>query len=534
MRRPIVADAVAAALLLLLLVLYVHRCVDLGRFPEEDAAMLLRYAEHVAEGRGIVWNVGEPPLDGATDFLFMLLVAGVHRLGAPVVLAAQGVGLVAHGVTALLLLLGVRRLHGASWALAVPGAVYLVLGPALRHAAAAYGTPLFALLAALAWLLALRVTQAPAGREARPALGFALAALALGLARPEGVFLGGFMLLGVLVGRGGQGARAVLAPYLGVFLTLGVAFFAWRWWYFGQPLPNPFYRKGGGVLHPHALAKSWQNLWTLGLPFLLALPLGLLVRASRRAAAAALVPVLLFVALWVLISDETNYVMRFRYPILPVLLLSWVPAWQALAARVLGPRRVPAWLAMVAAALVAVGLGGLQHARYRHVGPKRMGLYDAALVLHDYEARHLTLVTTEAGLLPLFSGWRAVDAWGLNDRFVAHHGEITEAYLDRHRPEVILFHAYFSPETPQSGPRVERRGLGPRWYRMVTTLKRYAESRGYTLAAVFGRDAWDTHWYWVRGGFAQSEEIAARLRGLDYYWDGQPTASFLPTAAPAP
>jgi len=116
-----------------------------------------------------------------------------------------------------------------------------------------------------------------------------------------------------------------------------------------------------------------------------------------------------------------------------------------------------------------------------------------------------------------------VDAWGLNDQWIAHNGGITEEYLDRYRPEVVAFHAYFSPGTPDSGDRIERRALGPRWYRMVMTLRKYAESRGYVRAAVFGRNAYDTHWYFVRSGFPQSDEIVARLRGLDYWWDGEPT-----------
>jgi hypothetical protein len=61
---------------------------------------------------------------------------------------------------------------------------------------------------------------------------------------------------------------------------------------------------------------------------------------------------------------------------------------------------------------------------------------------------------------------------------------------------------------------------------MVMTLKGYAESRGYELAACFGRNAWDTHYYWVRRGFPLSAEIVARLRALDYYWDGEPTVDF--------
>ena len=73
---------------------------------------------------------------------------------------------------------------------------------------------------------------------------------------------------------------------------------------------------------------------------------------------------------------------------------------------------------------------------------------------------------------------------------------------------------------------MENRSLGPRWYRMVMTLKAYAERNRYVLAACFGRNAWDTHWYYVRNGFPQSAEIVARIRALDYYWDGEPTVDF--------
>jgi hypothetical protein len=64
---------------------------------------------------------------------------------------------------------------------------------------------------------------------------------------------------------------------------------------------------------------------------------------------------------------------------------------------------------------------------------------------------------------------------------------------------------------------------------MVMTLKRYAETHDYELAACFGRNEWDSHYYYVRRGFAQSRELTARLRALDYYWDGEPT---LDLAAP--
>jgi arabinofuranosyltransferase len=522
-------DLLLGFLLLVFLGWYVPAHLDVSGRPEEDAAMLLRYSQHLAEGRGIVWNVGERPVDGATDFLFMVLVAGVRRLGASLESAARAIGLVAHAATVILVFLGARR-QGASRRWALLPAVFLALGPGLRHLAACYGTPLFALAATASWLLALRLADAEKGREGRPALAFAVAALVMGLSRPEGVFLGGFMLVATLVARGGRGSGPVVGRFVLVFLTLGLAYFLWRWHYFGYPLPNPFYKKGAGLLHWHSLRMSWRDLWDLGLPFVALLPLGFLVKAARRAALFATIPVLLFVALWVLISDETNYVMRFRYPILPVILIGCVPVARALWTRF--SERLPRAASLPAGVAwpLAIGLAGLlawtQHREYRWVAPQRMGLYDAALVLRDYAPRGFALATTEAGLLPLYSGWRTVDAWGLNDPHVAHQGWIDEAYLDRYRPEVVVAHAYFSPGVPDRGERVETRSLGRPWYRMVMTLKAYAESRDYELAACFGRNEWDTHYYWVRRGFPQSAEIVARLRALDYSWDGEPTVDF--------
>src|SRR4029450_3875396 len=74
-------DTAASLLLLLFVAGYVWAALDLCGRPEEDAAMLMRYSRHLAAGQGIVWNVGEKPVDGATDFLFMVALGGVHGLG---------------------------------------------------------------------------------------------------------------------------------------------------------------------------------------------------------------------------------------------------------------------------------------------------------------------------------------------------------------------------------------------------------------------------------------------------------------------
>src|SRR5688500_14402398 len=49
--------------------------------PEEDAYIMFRYAEHVAQGRGIVFNPAGPPAEGATDFLWMVMLSALTWLG---------------------------------------------------------------------------------------------------------------------------------------------------------------------------------------------------------------------------------------------------------------------------------------------------------------------------------------------------------------------------------------------------------------------------------------------------------------------
>ncbi len=47
----------------------------------EDAMISMRYAQHLADGHGLVWNVGEPPIEGFTNLLWVLWMALAHALG---------------------------------------------------------------------------------------------------------------------------------------------------------------------------------------------------------------------------------------------------------------------------------------------------------------------------------------------------------------------------------------------------------------------------------------------------------------------
>ncbi len=594
--------------------------------PAEDAAMLMRYSINLADGHGIVWNIGQAPVDGATDFLYMILLAGLYSLGMGLETAPILVGGVSHLLTVLLVYAGIRCFFQGGRLAAVLPAVFLLFGSGLLYAEASFGTPFFALFCTLSWLTAQYTIEKP--QSTIRALFFSLSCLLMGLIRPEGVLIAGFMLMAVMFKLGWKASTRVLQVFTGLFLFLGGAYFLWHWSYFGHPLPNPFYKKGGGSLYFHSLQESWKAVLELGFPFwlvyaggiaylvwagldrlfgrvwwnnvrsflfhlmeaptrltvvnvlrviggglLIVFTLGLFHRSSNlhealvmgrysanysglllailvtglialfsqkwlpivdhptqqnstlhpftwskeqndflREMVFILIPVTGFILMWVLLSNEMNYLWRFQYPILPVILISWplildhlrvvfkIPEPESWHANIRGP-------VVVAGLLLAIGLTCTQLERWK-INYQSDGRFDVAEFLARFTDKRYTIATTEAGLLPLYSGWQALDTWGLNDAWIAHNGGITGEYLSKMDPEIIMFHADFSPLNPKEEP-------GDKWGEMTMTLDTYARENGYTLAAVYGESPVDTHYYYVRPDFPESSEIVDFIRSLN-------------------
>jgi len=212
----------------------------------EDAFITYRFARNVAEGHGFVWNIGEAPVEGFTNFLWLLLGAAAYRLGLDLPRFTQLLGLLA-GVLALLYAwrfsIDVLR-HSAPVALFTT-ALLAATGPLATWATSGMETGFFTLMVTMAVFHASRRTSA------RSAALAAVCLLLATLTRPEGF---GIFLLVVAAetvawmympqSRRPGDAWLLAAFYLPVFL----AYFAWRYHTFGYPLPNTFYAKTGGGL----------------------------------------------------------------------------------------------------------------------------------------------------------------------------------------------------------------------------------------------------------------------------------------------
>ena len=65
-----------------------------NRFVQDDAYISFRYAQNLVDRGELTWNAEEEqPLEGYTNFLWVLMIAGAMSLGIEPVPAAQALGL---------------------------------------------------------------------------------------------------------------------------------------------------------------------------------------------------------------------------------------------------------------------------------------------------------------------------------------------------------------------------------------------------------------------------------------------------------
>ncbi len=197
----------------------------------DDAFISYRYARHLAEGAGLVYNVGER-VEGFTNLLFTLLVALGVRIGLEAALCGHVIGVVSAAVLLI-----------ATWAYAATGL------PAARRPWAALA-PLLLLShpAVVRWAesgmestlfsACLAVALACQARERRIAATASL--LAAALTRPEGALFAG-LVFGLDLLGGWRERRRWWGPVALALLLLALTGF--RLAYFGSPLPNTFYAK---------------------------------------------------------------------------------------------------------------------------------------------------------------------------------------------------------------------------------------------------------------------------------------------------
>ncbi|MFC1854049.1 hypothetical protein ACFL27_28030 [candidate division CSSED10-310 bacterium] len=228
---------IGGAVIICFLGLYLNRV-----FYHDDAFITLRYAYNFIHGHGLVWNINEP-VEGYTNFLYLLIISALGFLGIDLVLASRIVNLTAFFI---LIFFTAHQLFFVSKTKAqetrvslLPFMLILTPFPLFVWIWGGLEGPLFTLFCTMAiWLFSANVMDQGSKKHILTCgLIFALACLT----RPDGILFVWVSVLFLLRGSG-RGLRST-ALFLCSFSLVYLPYLLWKYLYYGDIFPNTFYAK---------------------------------------------------------------------------------------------------------------------------------------------------------------------------------------------------------------------------------------------------------------------------------------------------
>jgi hypothetical protein len=443
---------VLAAILLIAHALFYAALMDFDAV--DDAYISFRYAYNAARGYGLTFNIGERRVEGYTNFLWTVMLIPCFWLRLPVHTVSLALGtLYVLGCLALLWRFGYRG-DRPQRVTAVAALLLAADGSFALWAVGGLESPLFAFLVfggGLAYLREMRDTSA------FPLSGawFALAAMT----RPEGLLVYGLTGLHQVATRLIREHKLATRQdwqRLGLFAMIWMPWFAFRWRYYGFPLPNTFYAKvtlGDSSAQRERGLAYIQTFIRIHLGYIsLVLALLPLLRRRWRIWSSYFVLIVIAYGAYIGYVGGDWSVGRFFVPLLPMFYTLMAGglsvAWEQVTALLDGgssrpkPERGPSGdlpspqpgtiLSKAFASIVIVALATALFAQSSLNGEKALFLdsFDARLAgrartemgkwLYENVPRDTYIAVDAAGQMPFYADLKALDLYGLNDLNIAH------------------------------------------------------------------------------------------------------------------
>jgi arabinofuranosyltransferase len=422
----------------------------LSGFTVDDAYISFRYARNLAAGLGPVFNAGER-VEGYSNPVYTFVLAGFAALTTRpewIPQAGRVLGLVSALGTLTILALGIPGLKLR------PGPLLasLLLATSTSFAlwaVAGLETPVYALCVTAAFALTL---ARPDSGIKRFSMGVLLALITL--SRPEGALIAAVFVLWRLLDpktRGDQSGHAevLIAAALPVLAYLGFRFF-----YFGDWLPNTFYAKDGPIGRSYDKG-LWYLVsfvhWNGGKWLYAAAPLVLLSRESRGAGILAGLVLAAQAAFIFLVGGDWMDQHRFLSPFLPLVFLVVAQGWAVLGEAVIRPLRkwpggrFPGFVRFLGLALVWLTLvydawprtNQQKENGYVNASPYYEAIGKAVAVAARPE---WTVATHDIGAIGWYGKTKVLDLLGLVDPTLARNKAGADELIALRNPEIVILH----------------------------------------------------------------------------------------------
>jgi arabinofuranosyltransferase len=445
--------------LLFYFVLCILLCALLRRGTLDDLYITFTYARNFAHGLGFsIWNIGEPPVEGSTSTIWMILLAAGIKLGvSPYLLSYLLSSLSFFGIVALFVVARYRSAQGLPSAYkAIPPGVLktsplllLTYLPIAWYAATGMESTFFAFL-----LTALLLAPLLASNQYQTALQSTLSIL-LVLTRPEGLLLAplicGYFFLCSETRRLENSFPLIAAVCTGIALTL----FRLAW--FGEIFPNTYYAKAAGAPLHHLYwgARNLSRFFAYTFPAWLIIVWGMIYAWRKKVLSRLEQFLIVLVFIYIAYTLKSGGDPESAFPlwrhfvhIAAIWLMLAACAIERLSASQSRRRLlIAAFIVLTQATLCVKYISGqlINFPSYTEAGPETE-FFD---FIHTVSDDSTIAAVSYAGHWSWYFQGKVIDLLGLNDKHIAHFGEYQQfgeldsrsdmAYVLNRNPDMINF-----------------------------------------------------------------------------------------------
>lgn len=437
------------------LIIYSIFCYLLN-FTQDDAFISYRYVANFLNGDGLVFNIGER-VEGMTNFGWVMYLIFWGKLGLDYILISKISGFIfGGGIIVLTYLIAEKLFSDLEYKkYAIVASLLIGVNQSLAYwSIAGLETAAFGFFALWSFYLYLQKINL---------IIFTL--LISVFLRPEGAFVTGLLILVEAITER-KIPRFMLKSAFSA-LVLSLPYVAFKLWYYGSILPNPFYAKTGFTMTQ--LANGWeyisrfmQHYGLYGLPILI--PILFIKKMSRQMLSVWLFT-LIYLLYIMLVGGDVLKVHRFYIPLFGLYAILIVYALTLLFEKI-SFKSTEVFLPIVA--LLLVGLTYYlpndfikDYNRLERLFVHKMS--KMANNLKDYDKSNFTVALPTIGVFGYeLIGHKIIDLVGLTDTTIAKHheppipGMVTtwkeskhnSKYILESNPEYIMFSTGAKPSAP--------------------------------------------------------------------------------------
>lgn len=429
----------------LFLYFFVVQLYAIWPFTIDDMYITLRYAKHWATGAGIVWNVGELPVEGYSNFSFLVLARLAFFLKLNPVIFLKSTGVLGLLLTCVATYRLSRFWFSTSIAL-IPCWWLLVYKGQIIWAASGLETTMYEALVVFSVVFLFKGLGYQTNGFYRRYFVFAGMTLALAsMTRPEAPALL-VLFIGILYFVEKTSKYRKIVVFLSAFLVCFLPYFFWKVYFFGRLFPNPVYCKGldghmAFILDKHYLSFIW--------PFLL-LSIPALYKGQDKRLYFLWLPSVLYLILLSNASDLVAFDNRLFLPAFVLLLPLSVQGMEHIQLffyRKYGVFKSSWMLYCASVFIIALFIPTLTFERYQQFSQNPIAgeqLREKVLTwLNQHTHSNDTVVLADSGMIPYRSSLKYIDSYCLNNAWMTRTPRV-DMYMDfcKHvletRPKVII------------------------------------------------------------------------------------------------